>query len=87
MKEEDFDAAYRDASRKAFGQGIARLQHMCSAAVSTIGKIMFDAGAPASTRLRAAECIVNLSAKGIELEDIEARVSELERAAEQSKKR
>jgi hypothetical protein len=87
LKEEDFDAAYRDAKRKAFGQAIARLQQMCSAAVSTLGKIMIDTNAPASTRVRAAECVVNLSAKGIELEDVEARVAKLEQAAEETKKR
>jgi hypothetical protein len=37
--------------------------------------------APASTRVRAAEAIINHAAKAIEIEDIEARVSELERAA------
>jgi hypothetical protein len=42
---------------------------------------------PASTRVRAAEIIVNHTAKAIEIEDIEARVSELERATEAANKR
>jgi hypothetical protein len=46
---------------------------------------MVDANTPASTKVRAADSVLNHSAKAIELEDIEARVSELERAAEQSK--
>jgi hypothetical protein len=52
----------------------------------------FDADAPhggrgdaASTKVRAAECILNHAAKAIELEDIEARVTDLERAAEAAK--
>ena len=35
MKEPEFDAAYRAAKRAAFGQSIARLHHLSSAAVST----------------------------------------------------
>ena len=39
----------------------------------------------ASTRVRAAECVMNQATKAIEIEDIEARVAELERAAEQKR--
>jgi len=46
---------------------------------------MVDATAPASTRARAADSVLDHSAKAIELEDIEARVAELERAVESSK--
>jgi hypothetical protein len=35
-------------------------------------------------KVRAAEAIFNHAAKAIEIEDIDARVSELERAAEES---
>jgi hypothetical protein len=73
------------ARRTAFRQSLARLQQMSGAAVSTLGKIVVDQTAPASTRVRAAECIINQGAKAIEIEDIEARVSELERAAEAQK--
>jgi hypothetical protein len=59
---------------------------MSSAAASTLGKIMVDSSAPASTRVRAAESILSHTAKAIEIEDIEARVSELERAAEEQKR-
>jgi hypothetical protein len=55
---------------------------MSGAAVATLGKMMVDQAAPAATRVRAAECIINHAAKAIEIEDIEARVAELERAAE-----
>ena len=40
-----------------------------------------------STRVRAAEIVLDKAAKAIELEDIEARVTELERAAEEAKQR
>jgi hypothetical protein len=38
-----------------------------------------EQGTPASVNVRAAECVMTHSAKAIEIEDIEARVSELER--------
>jgi hypothetical protein len=48
-------------------------------------KIMPDQNAPASTRVRAAECVMNHATRAIEIENIEAQVSELERAADQVK--
>ena len=82
MKEPEFDAAYREARRAAFGQSIARLQQASGAAVTTLLKVMLDQSAPASSRVRAADSVLDHTAKAIEIEDIEVRVSELERAAE-----
>lgn len=79
MQEPEFKAAYRQARRDAFSQAIARLQQASSAAVSTLLKVMLDVATPASSKVRAADCILDHAAKGIELEDIEARVTELER--------
>jgi hypothetical protein len=45
---------------------------------------MTDANVPAAVRLRAAECVFDHAIKGVELEDIEVRVSELERASEEA---
>ena len=84
MKEPGFAAAYRLARRASFSQAAARLQQMCAAAVSTLGKIMVDPNTPAASRVRAADSVLDHAAKAIELEDIEARVSELERAAAKS---
>jgi hypothetical protein len=85
LKEPVFEKAYMKARRTAFRHSLARLQQMSGAAVSTLGKIMVDQASPASTRVRAAECILNQGAKAIEIEDIDVRVSELERAAELAK--
>src|SRR5262245_16192545 len=80
MQVPEFLAAYRKARRDAFSQSVARLQQASGAAASTLIKVMVDQETPASTRVRAAECIINHAMKAIELEDIEARVTELERA-------
>jgi hypothetical protein len=82
QKQPEFQQAYREARRAAHGQSIARLQHGTSAAATTLLKVLIDQNTPASVKVRAAEAIFHHSAKAIELEDIEARVAELERAAE-----
>jgi hypothetical protein len=87
MKEPEFDVAYREARRAAFRQSVARLQQASGAAVTTLLKLMVDPTTPPSTRARAADSVLDHSAKAIELEDIEARVVELERAAEASRQR
>ena len=85
LKLPEFQNAYRQARREAFGQAVARLQQGTAAAATTLLKIMIDASTPASVRVRAADSIFNHAAKAIEIEDIEARLSELERAAEASR--
>ena len=87
MKLPEFDAAYRDARRAAFGQSVARLQQASGAAVSTLLKLMLDANVPASTRARCADSVLGHTAKAIELDDIEARLSELERSTGESNKK
>ena len=81
LQHPDFDAGFRAARRRAFSQSLARLQQMCSAAVSTLGKVVVDPDTPPATKVRAADSILNHSAKAIEIEDIEARVAALEATA------
>ena len=80
----EFKAAYRQARREAVGQATARLQQATGAAVSTLLKVKIDPATPPSTKVRAADSVLDHAAKAIELEDI-VRVAELERAAEASK--
>ncbi len=61
----EFNAAYRKARRAAVSQSVARLQQV-------------DPSTPASTRVRAADSVLDHSAKAIEIEDLEARVAALE---------
>ena len=85
LKVPEFQTAYREARRAAFGQAIARLQQGTSAAATTLLKLLIDQNTPASVKARVADSIFNHAAKAIEIEDIEARVAELERAAGSSK--
>ena len=74
-------AAYREARRTAYSQAVAKLQQGATAAATTLLKVMLDQSTPASVKVRAAECVMNHSSKAIEIEDVEFRVSELERPA------
>jgi predicted negative regulator of RcsB-dependent stress response len=85
LKVPEFQAAYREAKRAAYSQAVARLQQGAAAAATTMLKMMIDSNTPASVRIRAAECVMNHATKAIEIEDIEARVAELERATQASK--
>ena len=86
LQSPEFAKAYRDARLAAFHQSIARLQQATPAAVTTLIKVMVDPATPPSTKVRAADSILDHSAKAIELEDIEARIVELERTVAEAVK-
>ncbi len=81
LKLPEFQAAYLEARRAAVSQANARLQQGSSAAVSTLLKIMVDLSAPAAARVRAADRILERAKQAIEIEDIEVRLTALERSA------
>ena len=85
LKDRDFNTAYRLAKRSAFGQAIARLHYFTSAAVTTLGKVMLDPATPPATKVRAADSVLNHTIKVIEEEEIEARLADLERSADETK--
>jgi hypothetical protein len=87
MKVPEFDAAYRAARRSVYSQSIARLQQAMPLAVQTMVKVLIDPATPASVKIRAAEIIANHSHKGIEIEDVEARVTVLEASAGEQESR
>ena len=87
QKEPEFNTAFREAQWAAFGQAIGRLHQLCSAAVSTLGKVMLEPGTPPATRVRAADSILDHTLKAIQTESVEARLAELERAVEATKGR
>jgi hypothetical protein len=84
QKTPEFQQEYREARRAAHSQSIARLQQATSAAVTTLLKVMVDPTTPASTKVRAADSVLDHSAKAVEIEDIEVRVAELERSLGES---
>ncbi len=83
----EFKAEYRKARREAVGQTTARLQQATGAAGAIVLKLMTDVNVPASVRLRAAECVLDRAIQSLEMDDMEDRIADLERAAEESSKR
>jgi hypothetical protein len=81
LKLPEFGKEYRKARREAVHQSVARLQQATGAAATIVLKLMTDPNVPAAVKLRAAECVFDRAFKGVELEDIEARVAALEGAA------
>jgi hypothetical protein len=84
MREPEFIKEYRRARWEVAEQGYARAQQNSGAATSVLLKLMVDPTTPASSRIRAALGILDLSRAALDL-DIETRVAELEHATEEAK--
>jgi hypothetical protein len=78
MKQPAFAAAYRDAKRELVVHATTLLQRFASTAVSTLASIMVDSHALASSRVAAARTVLEMSLRGIELEELTARIEALE---------
>ena len=78
-KQPKFQEALRQARREAFSQCTGRLQQAAPAAVATLQRLIVDPQTPASSKVQASRCIVELSQKSFQLEDLEARLARLER--------
>jgi hypothetical protein len=77
-KTPEFKEEYRQARREAFSQSMGRLQQAAGAATTTLMKLMLDATAPAGSRVRAADRILEHAASALEMEDLQVRLARLE---------
>ncbi len=82
MQQTDFQEHYRMAKRRVVEQAITRLQGVTGQAVSTLQEIMINTNFSPTPRVLAARTILEFSLKAVELEDLAARVEELERRLE-----
>ncbi len=78
LNDESFANEYRRARWTAASQAIARLQAIASEAAEALKDVYSDKGNPASARVSAARCVLELSIKAVELENLEARITALE---------
>jgi hypothetical protein len=78
LQREDFQTAYRQARREAVSQAVAYLQRVAGEAVDTLSTVMLDAQKPTSARVSAARAVLDLAIRGVEIEDLEARIQALE---------
>ena len=78
MQIPEFKEQYRIARWEAVSQAVGHLQGACSVAVLALTDIAQDVTCPASARVSAARTVLEMAIKGVELEDLAARVEELE---------
>jgi hypothetical protein len=74
-------------SKRAVGgflSSLARLQQASGAAVTALLKVMVDQTTPSASRVRAADRVLDHAAKATTIENIEARIGELERTMDRS---
>ena len=77
MKLPEFRDAWLGVRRDCLTHAMSRLQHGAGAAVSTLLKAIVDPSVPAS-RVRAAQATLALAARGVEIEDLDIRIAQLE---------
>ena len=78
LQDRSFHTFYMEARRLAVQRSIARTQATTSEAVETLREIMKTAVANPAARVAAAKAILEFAMKGIELEDHERRLAEIE---------
>jgi len=79
---EDFRRAYREANERIVEEAIAKLQKASGGAVDTLQTIMSDSEKPPTARVTAARSILDLSFKAVEMENVIARIENIERLLE-----
>lgn len=87
MQEEEFGQAFKEARKQAFSQSITRLQQASSVAADTLIEIMNDKKAPASSRVTASRTVFEMAHKAYEIENVTAKLEELERTLEEQEQK
>ena len=85
LKNQEFCEEYRKARLEVVHQATALVQKNILAAGMIILKIMADPKARDEVRLKAVKLTWDISLNGIALEDLEKRISEIEREAKKRK--
>jgi len=85
LGDDEFQTAYRQAKSKIVSHAISRLQNASSKAVDTLMEIISDRDKPPSTRVTAARAVLEMSVKTVEIEDLEARLRDVEKLIRERK--
>ena len=76
-----FRTALLRARREAFGQAVGLTQRYAPVAVATLVRVMNDPAAAPSAKVTAAAVLLKFGREGVELDDLAARIDDLERQA------
>jgi hypothetical protein len=83
MREPDFKQALREGRLDLMEGAVGKIQQACSEAVETLQSVMRNEQSPASSRVAAARCVIEMALKAVELQDIESRLTALELAVKE----
>lgn len=81
-----FKAQYRRARSEIVEHAVVQLQRDCATATKTLRAVCESTDAPASARVAAARAILDGAVKAVELQDLTARMEELEKTIEANKR-
>jgi hypothetical protein len=81
LHDETFAGRYRQERTRMLESTVNLLRQKSVAAVETLAEVANDKEASASARVSAARSVVELAIKGAELQDLEARIDDLEQMA------
>jgi len=86
LSDEDFQKVYREAKKRIVSHAISHLQNSVGEAVGALIEVIRDKEKPPSTRVTASKAILEFSMKAVEVEDLEARVENIERLLKEWKR-
>ena len=87
MKRPEFLERYREARRQIVSHAISHVQQATAQALDTLRKVMKDADAFPLAQVLAAKIVLAVAVKGVEVEDMEARINALEAILRELKER
>ncbi len=78
LQKPDFQTGLKEAKKQAVSKATSTLSKICHESVLCLQEIMNDKNAPASARVSAAKTVLDSGLKGIEMDDLDARLAALE---------
>ena len=80
LNDKAFKDSFRAAKQQIVTQAISRLQSISGKAVTALVDILDDKNHPPSTRVTAAKAVLEMATKFIEIQDLQHRLEEIEKA-------
>ena len=82
LKDPAFQERYRAVRKESLQAVMNRLQQIAAEAVECLREVAVNSAAPSSARVAAARAVLEAIIKTVELQEIEERLTELEKSAE-----
>ena len=79
LKDDEFQKVYREARFHVVQQAITQIQDAARNAVKTLLEVLNNKKGPPAVRVRAASIIIDNAIKATEIDNLEARISDIEK--------